>query len=162
MPTPTYIPLATTTLASATFSVLFSGFSQGYRDLVLVVSGKCDVYSSTLRIVYNQNGSYYYTVTMDDGGWSYNDEGSSIKTGTANWWTTRPTTMVCTINDYAQTDRSKQTLIRYGSAYGKMGFTTAHFTSTAAISTIRVETDYNSAGYLMAAGTTLSLYGIAG
>lgn len=163
MPTPTYIPIATTTLASATYSASFSGITQSYRDLVLVLSGKCDVNAATLQMILNNNTGYnYYTVVFDQGPSSYQDEGNYMRIGTAGWWTNQQATMIATLNDYSTTDRTKQVLVRYGSGTTKMGFTLGHYNQSAAISTVTVRTDYNAAGWLMAAGTTLTLYGIAG
>ena len=71
--TPTYIPLATTTLTSATNSVTFGSIPTGtYRDLIIVMDG--DTAASTrpvLRLNGDTSSSYSGVMMSDDGSSSY-------------------------------------------------------------------------------------------
>ena len=64
-----YTALATTTLGSSASSVTFGSIPQGYRDLMLVISGTVTSSNITLAIRFNgDTGSNYFSVNMRGNG----------------------------------------------------------------------------------------------
>jgi hypothetical protein len=163
MPTPTYTPLATVTLASNTSTVTFSSIPATYRDLILVVVSLVTNLSGDGQIRYNADtGSNYSTVQM--GGSGSGSGFSAAYTTTAilpsnnvGESTTIPTNQVIQILDYAATDKHKASLIRTNN-YGLGTQAQANrWANTNAITSI--EYSVRTAGQL-ATGTTLNLYGV--
>jgi len=64
MPTPTYTPLATLTLATGNTTVSFSSISQAYKDLVLVIDGAGVTGQSTAQITFNASATGYDMLEM--------------------------------------------------------------------------------------------------
>jgi hypothetical protein len=164
MPTPTYTPLANTTLGSSASSVTFSSISGAYRDLVLVINGQLTGVSGTWLRFNSDTGSNYPFVLMkgDSSGTSSQATGYDRFYYFQNYLTSGSRFMATTqIMDYSATDKHKTSLVRGTYTQNVNGSTVAEaqatrWANTAAINTILVGIDSNQ----YAAGTTFSLYGI--
>lgn len=158
MATPTYVPLASITLASNSLQVSFSSISQSYRDLVIVCTGGVVARTGT-AITFNGSASMsglYLTgtgSTVTTGGFSGNSFSDVWENSTTNL-----TTSIIQIFDYSIDGREKHFLVRSGNAipngveaYAIRSSDTAPITS--------IELTYSGS---WAAGCTFVLYGIAG
>lgn len=162
MPTPTYTPLATKTLTTTATSVTFSGISQAYRDLRLVVSVKGSVDGYSIEVSYNADTSYSHTAVRMYG----TGTAAASQSGIYYWGNvyqlsaTNITQIGIDVMDYSQTDKHKSALFRIDTAngtYGTMAGAT-RWPSTAAITGM---TFAISGGSGFASGSTFTLYGIA-
>lgn len=163
MPTPTYTPLWSTTLASATSSITLGGVPQTYRDLIIVFNGTF-ASNDYLRMRFNSDsaGNYSY---LNMGGYSGGTSTSSstgadmIQLGYAE--AGQRFNAQISVFDYVATDKHKSVLARSG-GYDAGLSTNAYagrWASTSAITSVRF---HLWSGGNFATGTTLALYGIAG
>ena len=165
MPTPTYIPLATVTLAASSSAVYFTEISQDYSDLVLTVEYKAASGVINLRPTFNgDSGSNYSYVLMSGSG------NSAVSgSGTVNYvrsiqncsaTTTNAHIVNYQIQDYSATDKHKSTLVRGNStdAYAGTEAFATRWANTSAITSIGVAANTSS----FAAGSTFKLFGIHG
>ena len=160
MPTPTYIPLQTITLASAASSVTFASIPQTYRDLVLVVAG------SSIPLYYlrvnEDSGSNYNAIGMkarSNGVFSYTDSNfpQIYVNGNPGGWLDSQIQLL----DYSATDKQKSMIIRNGNYDGILSSITAvaiaaRWANTNAVTSILVSTNSST----FAVGATFSLYAI--
>ena len=168
MATPTYIPLATVTLAVASSSVFFTSISQDYSDLVLVwdkvFSGGTNQVNTLLS--FNGDSGNYETVWMYGNGTSASSgyspaqqrlAWSSIYT-TADTDSTQGTAQII---GYSATDKHKTTLFRANvigqNAVGAQAHA-SRWASTAAVTSLSISSSVDS----FAAGATFKLFGIHG
>ncbi len=155
MPTPTYIPLATTTLASSASSVTFSSISGSYRDLVLVCNYEVTG-SASFRLFYNSD-----TTTANYPVVAMRGDGSSATSFTTTANITPPLSssnriaMVIAIQDYSATDKHKSYLVRFNDET-KVEARAARWANTSAITTVEASLSANN----FTAGSTFSLFGI--
>ena len=164
--TPTYIPIATTTLASAASSVTFGSIPATYRDLVLISVVKQTVFINHNMRLNGDTGSNYSGVQM------FGDGGSAISnTFNATYFSpflnTNPGTgnflsATTVIMDYSATDKHKTILMR-SAGEGAQFFSNAsasafRWASTAAVNQISI---FPASGSIDI-GSTFSIYGIAG
>jgi hypothetical protein len=159
MSTPTYIPLATVTLNS-TASVTFSNIPATYRDLILVTSLIAPSFNLSLDIRLNSDsGSNYTEVRMSGSG-----SATSSGTATRNFMrlddfgfvgTTAGHVNIAQLMDYSATDKQKTVLARASNANNGVTGAACRWANTSAITTITFVNSH-------AAGSTFSLYGIAG
>jgi hypothetical protein len=161
MPTSTYKPLANTTLTSTTASVTFGSISQEYRDLVLVLNGTLSVAEQDIRIIINNDSTDgNYSRVQGAGTVSSNlSTGTSAPRNITNWgyWTnTEQAMLVLQLMDYSVTDKHKVFLTRSGRASSGLDMIASRYASTASVDSITIIPGAGS----LAAGTTLSLYGI--
>jgi len=163
MATPTYIPIATTTLSSSASTVSFLGIPQDYRDLVLVFEVTGDGSTGNIRTRFNgDSGSNYNVVAMSGNGssaQSYSFSSDRFDVG-FSLSSTDSGLIKYDILDYSATDKHKSTLVRAGRTGASTDFTFAHawrYASTSAVSSIEI---YMQSG-LLASGSTFSIYGIA-
>lgn len=159
MPTPTYVPLATITLATSDNDVSFTSIPATYRDLIIIVNGFGAVSSGTLALRYNgDTGSNYSFVRMI--GYSGGALGTSA-TGqnyimSADYSTTEQHATIIQVMDYSATDRHKTNLTRSNRA-GTWTFGIAgRWANTAAVTSLNLVALSNN----FASGTTFSLYGV--
>jgi hypothetical protein len=160
MPTPTYTPLATVTLASATGSVTFSSIPATYRDLVFVFSGTATSANRLVEVRFNgDSGSNYSQVralgysstptssasTLTSFGLFYSDSGLD----------TTQSNSILQLMDYSATDKHKTMLNRVGGGTTWVEMRAGRWANTAAITSANFFIDGN-----FATGTTLSLYGV--
>jgi len=162
MPTPTYTPLATVTLASSASSVTFSSIPATYRDLILTVAGTNSA-NAFITLQFNgDTGSNYSMVFMQgsgSGATSTSSSGVEIITSQNNVGTALKTGLI-QIMDYSATDKHKTVLARTDGENSGTRLTAAlaaRWANTAAITSIRVY-DGNGSNYLT--GSTFNLYGV--
>jgi hypothetical protein len=167
MPTPTYIPLATTTLSSAVTTVTFSSISQSYRSLVLVVQA---VRSSTgesgifVRLN-NDTGSNYSFVNIEGYGTSAVRNSGTARDRMYGSWVTNPFwgngtigNSIWNFEDYSASDRYKAALTRTNNGTLVTYASINKWLSTSAVTSISIALDNSG---LFGSGSTFSLYGIA-
>ena len=167
MATNTYTALATQTLGTAASSVTFSSIPQGYTDLVMVVSASQTGGSVNQGKLAVGNGSI-------DTGSNYSEtilygNGSSALSARTNgtWWNADylaapplsgiPNACIYHFQNYSNTTTYKTVLSRSNVAGNGLEAMVHLWRSTAAINTIL----YGVTGGSLAAGTTISIYGIA-
>lgn len=161
--TTTYIPLATTTLASATNTVTLSSISASYTDLVLVINYQAsggavyaqyrlngDSGSNYRRNVISGNGST--AGNYNSGSESYMYAANTIYAGSGQW-----ATLISNFNNYSNTTTNKTAIHRFSEATIGTEATISSWNSTAAINSITINTNAHNFGI----GSTFSLYGIA-
>jgi hypothetical protein len=170
MPTPTYVPLATITLASTASSVTFSSIPATYRDLVLVMNARitASVSAATSFAYFNGDTGANYTCVSMQG----RQTGASVESSTeprfdlgrianSSSGSTTNGANIIQIMDYSATDKHKTGLAR-GNNLPNESLTViavaARWASTAAINSIEID---ESSGTSFAIGSTFSLYGIA-
>jgi len=165
MPTPTYVPLANVTLASATASVTLSSIPATYRDLVLTITGTSTTGAIGPRIRLNSDsGSNYFHVVMSGNG-STTVSAAFTETYLALGYNAAFTTgtgfnSILQFMDYSATDKHKTILVRAGNAdTGSPGTDAEAFrwANTAIITSLAVTPSSST----FAAGSTFNLYGIA-
>lgn len=162
MATPAYIPIYTTTLASAASSVLMAGIPQDYRDLVLVAETKISSGGGDLALRANGATTNYSQVVMRGNG------------STAASFTVATTYLRMSVNDpasgekhllqadlmdYSATDKHKTILSRSDNAADSTGAIASRYASTSAVISLEL---FMQTGTNFDAGTTVSLFGILG
>jgi hypothetical protein len=162
MPTATYTPLATVTLASSASSVTFSNIPATYRDLILV----CDnvrVNSGGENIHLNLNGdtssSNYSIVTMSGSGSSTNSfSGNSLIIGYNAYPTnTSAANLILQFMDYSATDKHKTVLMRGNNASIGTQAQATRWANTLAVTSVAIKAESTS----FQSATTFNLYGIS-
>jgi hypothetical protein len=168
MPTNTYTPLATVTLASPAATITFSNIPGTYRDLILESNWKLDssatAADSFFRINADTGNNYFYSFLAGTG------SGSGISaTGTQTYLGTNiDDTSVYTRNqvqifDYAQTDKHKTGLMSEGVTSYAVWRRTFRWNSTSAITSISLTAaDRLGSGTPdnFAIGSVFSIYGV--
>jgi hypothetical protein len=153
MPTPTYTPLATVTLASTAATVTFGSIPATMRDLIVVVNGKTSANQATGLRFNSDSGSNYSMVRMYT-------TASSTSTTTYGLLTTgdptADTLAIAQIMDYSATDKHKTVLIRSNIPANNTAAHAVRWANTAAITTVAVE----AISTTWAVGTTINLYGV--
>ena len=169
MPTPTYTPLATVTLGTATSSVTFSSIPATYRDLILVsfVRSNRAATDDDFFVKFNSDSgsNYSYVRMVGRGGGA--SSASNINGTNANDLGQIPAASstagqfansVLQIMDYSATDKHKTTLTRTNAA-GSTDVTGAHagrWANTAAITTVSLNPRLGS----FISGSTFNLFGV--
>ena len=161
---PTYVKIASQTLASSTATVTFSNIPQGYTDLVINIAIAGLSTAETPRMYFNGDTSSIYSTTFLDG------NGSSILTnrttnnssfyGIGAYNSGNPTGVshiVVNINSYSNTVTNKTMLARNASSLSTT-FTAGLYRSTAPISSISFFVHPGSTTY--STGTVFTVYGI--
>jgi hypothetical protein len=163
MPTPTYTPLATVTLGSATTSVTFSSIPATYRDLILVFDGLATADQGFIFRFNGDSGSNYPNVFMrgyESTIQSLSDTGSSIPLNHSATDSGTRCLSIVQIMDYSATDKHKSVLIRGNYDQPTAGkfveATAARWANTAAVTSIVVSSASN-----LGVGSRIDLYGIA-
>ena len=162
MTTNTYIPLATTTLTTATNSVTFGSIPTGtYRDLIIIMDG--DTAAST-RPVLRLNGdtsSSYSSVMMSDNsssaGYSQTSSGTYLDP-IPDYSVTGRFSAIWQVFDKDATDKHKSILVRLNQHAGAHVHATAgRWASTSPVTSVTLLTN-NGNNYSV--GMVMSLYGI--
>jgi hypothetical protein len=161
MPTPTYTPLATVTLATTTSSVTFGSIPATYRDLILVCSfAYPGSNASYVALRFNgDSGGNYNRVSMEGNGStasSFSESGASAGFIFGGFLNTNPTSVLTQIMDYSATDKHKTYLSRGNSSSAVVGALAGRWANTAAITSVQVIPTLNN----FYSGTTISLYGV--
>ncbi len=156
MPTQTYTPLATVTLASTATSITFSSIPATYRDLVLVLNGKSTGAAETrIRLNGDTTSNYYYVRMGGSSGGAFSDDSTTNYLSVAVADTTEGFQAMVQLMDYSATDKHKTVIERtQRSGLGEVFAIGGRWASTSAVTTIQV---YNPT---FAVGFTASLYGI--
>lgn len=161
---PTYTPIATQTLGSATASVTFSSISSAYTDLVVVVSGNTSGDLDVQMQLGNgsvDTGSNYSVTFLYGTGSAAGSSRSSSQTiiGLGGIYNSGSGigTNIASINNYSNSTTYKTVLTRANNG-GLVQTRVGLWRSTAAINTIKLLVE--SSGTFNT-GTTLTLYGIA-
>ncbi len=164
MGTPTYIALATITLASNDGEIVFSNIPQSYRDLIIVANFQNSGTGSASRLRLNgDTGSNYFSVWMVANGSTTGSSSESSQTsarlfgaatGPSNAFSNIGTVQIM---DYTATDKHKVVLGRFGSANTDTQASSIRWASTSAISSITI---FDVLGQTYQTGSTFSLYGV--
>jgi hypothetical protein len=161
MPQPTYTALATVTLSTATATATFSNVPSTYRDLVVVMTGTTSVDNFTLIRLNGDSGNNYFQVFMSGSGSGVGASGTStVSYALLGDWTTTQSTALAHIMDYSATDKHKTILVRGNTTKATIipvAAIATRWANTAAVNSVFVAIGSGT----MAAGTTISLYGIA-
>lgn len=165
----TYEPIATTTLSSASSSVIFGSTGIGgaipstYTDLIIVANGTT-ASNSGWGLRFNLDADTYYSTTYIEGsGTSAVSEkypSSTILRIAWNslWNSTTPSSNIAHIQNYANTSTFKTVLFRSNSSsYVEEGIGT--WRRASAINSIEITTA-TAGGANFSIGTTFTLYGI--
>lgn len=165
MGTPTYIALATTTLATAASSVTFGSIPQSYRDLVIVVTsaagntGAPGGNARNLLMRFNGDSTNSYTrVIMSADGSSTRSTSDTQSWFALDWYATTNNSThdhIMHAMDYSATNKHKILLTRVRST-GGTEVLASRWASKDAVTSISIFYDSNT----LAAGSTFSLYGI--
>lgn len=166
--TNTYIALSTITLATAASSVTFGSIPQTYRDLVVVFKGGSVTSIKNLWQFINGDTSvaaYGFVHMSGDGSSTFSTAVSGINqapTLTQYGWLENNlnATITCNILDYSATDKHKTYLSRASNSGNGVTALAGRWANTSAITSLTYQTNLPASDLL--AGTTISLYGIAG
>jgi hypothetical protein len=155
---PTYEPIATQTLGSATASVTFSSIPSTYTDLVFVSNGSTSTATANILIQFNSDTATNYSRTriLGDGSTASSERASGNSSMAIGDWGTDRCAVVVSIQNYSNTTTNKTVLSRSNSE----GFVSAYvglWRNTSAINSI---TFFKSSANFTT-GTTFTLYGIA-
>ena len=159
MPTPTYTPLATVTLAGTASSVTFSSIPATYRDLVIVGAGLASTPTGVITRFNGDTGANYNQLVMFGDGGSANTSASSNTTSSqiGRFDNTTLANFVVQVMDYSATDKHKSYLSRYNSSAVLVAALAGRYASTSAITSLVLFPDAGT----FSTGVTFNLYGIA-
>jgi hypothetical protein len=169
MPTQTYTPIATQTLASATASVTFSTIPSGYTDLVLVINTRSNTTSaSDTKLYVNFNGdtgsNYSQTFLFGNGSTAGSSRASNqafiyagdiSATGGSSY--AGISTVILQVQNYSNTTTNKTLLSRVSSPNVFAEAVVGLWRSTAAINSIALDLEGTPQ---FISGSTFTLYGI--
>jgi hypothetical protein len=161
MPTQTYTPIASQTLASATGTVTFNSIPSTYTDLVLVSTTKSTTGNNT-RITFNNDASALYSNTSlgGTGSSAVSRRDTGVTYIRLDWdgynQTTEFNVHVTNVQNYSNTTTNKTSITRSGSGPTGVDALVGLYRSTSAISRLDVVA---SAGNFDT-GSTFTLYGI--
>jgi len=158
--TTAWVPLATTTLGSATGTVTFGSIPSGYRDLVCVFNGTTTTGGTTAVLMANINGtgtSGSKVAMFANGATPSSDTDTNLRVGRLGG-TGGKTLSIMHFMDYSATDKHKTIIGRSSSSDADKSpwAAAAGWPNTAAITSIAF-TELLGANF--AAGSTFSLYG---
>lgn len=158
MPTNTYTPIASVTLATGATEIILSGLPQTFRDLVLVINGTVNS-TDTCGLQFNgDTGNNYNSVSMEGNGSSASSSSwTSIAQAFYGVMSTGMTSSIIQIHDYSVTDKQKTFLARTGAAGDRTRAHASRWANTAAITSIRLTT---FGGVTYQTGTVVNLFGI--
>jgi hypothetical protein len=157
----TYVPIATTTLASAATSFTFSSIPSTYTDLVIIANGGISANGDTgLRFNGDTATNYSWTRMYGNGSATASDRATSVDSiGGASWYSaTSNNTSILQIMNYSNATTYKTTISRSNATSTMVAAIAGLWRSTSAITSITMY-GYTSSYSI---GTTFSLYGILG
>lgn len=164
---PTYEPLATTTLGSATSIVTFSTISGSYTDLVLI--GNTGVMSETTAFRFRFNSddgsNYSYLQMSGNGSSAASTKDTSQVSGLISGAladASNPNMFIMNIQNYSNTTTYKTTINRGSRGAGSLASVSACVSlwrSTSAITSISLSANFDG-GVNFPTGSTFTLYGI--
>ena len=161
----TYVPIATTTLASAAASYTFSSIPQTYTNLVLVMNAASvgsSYYNSSIQVNGDTGNNYSNTLLGNSGSSPYSFRYSNYSLTYLDYAgsVTNNFSQNSTVNfmNYSNTSVYKSYLIRTNSAGQELFAMAGLWRNTAAITSISI----NIYSTNFASGSTFTLYGILG
>ena len=159
----TYVPIATQTLVSSTYTVTFSSIPSTYTDLVFVINGQNASGDIGLGLRFNSDTSTNYSKTLlyGNGTAATSTRGSTVNSIDIGRMNTGNSTTIININNYTNTTTNKNALAR-GNDTTLVTLTAGLWRSTAAITSLNISADSTAGGSLFASGCTFTLYGILG
>lgn len=156
MPTATYTPIQTLTLASSANSVTFTSVS-GYRDVVIVVEGSTASSGRSVLRMNGDTGSNYEALMISDGDYAATSSGTYIDP-MPGYSITGQFSAIWQIFDVSETDKYKSAIIRLNQHAGAhIHLSCGNYKSTSAITSYTILT---SNGVSYTSGTTFSMYGV--
>lgn len=156
---PTYTPIATTTLGSATNSVSFNSISSAYTDLVLVINATRPSGFDDGSVRFNNDtGANYSTVLLRGtgsaaSGTRYTDYSLALNL----LFSETVSTNIVHINNYSNNTTYKTAITRANETGNGVRANVTLWHSTAAINSITL---VNSGNSNFGSGSVFSLYGI--
>ena len=161
MPTPTYVPLGTITLASTDSEIVFSSIPASYRDLILVAAHVDITAAGRTRIQVNADtGANYTRVRMYSSGGSPTSNSGTLNYVELGYYNSGQELVERhQFLDYSATDKHKPVLSRGDNvdSSNALIIAAAHrWANTTAINQIKIYRDTGSFGV----GSTFSLYGV--
>jgi hypothetical protein len=163
---PTYEPIATTTLGSASATVSFTGISSSYTDLVLVISAAdnagANVYLQMGNGSIDTGSNYSDTILTGNGTTAYSARDTSQTKILYAYEGTPPTspsfgTYIIQFMNYSNTTTYKTVLSRANSASSGVDAIVGLWRSTSAINQIQLSAQ---GATTYSVGSTFTLYGI--
>lgn len=156
----TYEPIATYTAPSAQASYTFTAISGAYTDLILVaVSANTSAATNMTIQVNGDTGSNYSRTRINGNGTNAISSRNSNQTRIYNGDvgnTSVPSVNTVHFMNYSNTTTFKTVIGRYGEGDIQTGAIVGLWRSTAAITSITINSDSNN----FTAGSTFTLYGI--
>ncbi len=162
MPT-AIVPLANITLSGTSTGLTFSNINQGYRDLMLVVTGTISSGTGSFYLTFNSDGSTQcYNITLEANG------SSAVSTSQGAWtgmwgpysyntcFSTAISTHTIHLTDYSANDKHKNVLMRSSNASTMTGAVLGRWSSTVPINSF----SFIPTASTFAAGTTFELFGV--
>jgi hypothetical protein len=155
----TYSTIATTTLGSAQASYTFSSIPGTYTDLVLIVSGSISA-AQNIGVEFNgdSGNNYSFTRIYGDGSSALSDRVSNLPFSYLGIWGDSQSTLVASIQNYANTTTFKTSLGRGNWVAAYVSAYVSTWRSTAAITSVKV---LPAGANTLSSGTVLTIYGIA-
>lgn len=154
----TYIPLYTTTLASAAPSVTISSIPAGYTDLVLVVNASLASGAASILMRYNGDSGTNYSGTrlIGNGSTATSERTTNANQNDIGYFNTSMCNSVVSIQNYSNTTTNKTCLVRANTTEYVFG-QVQMWRNTAAVTSISIS---NSSAVNFTVGSTFSLYGV--
>jgi hypothetical protein len=161
-----YIALANITLTSTDSDITFSNIPTSVngvalRDLVLTFVGSNS--QADMRFRLNNDSGANYTWVYAEGNGSSTGSGGETSPKTYASWSYAPSNYreftVLQIMDYSATDKHKTILTRGNQPQRVAVMSALRWASTSAVNSISL---FESVGGVFAAGSTFTLYGVAG
>jgi len=168
---PTYTPLQSIELASASSSIIFSNIPQNYEDLVLVVNCASESTNAFTYLQFNGDTATNYSFTQ-----LYGTGSSALSSRQSNYallfnsdvsmqQTTISFNVIYQIMNYSNSTTFKTSLARqngtsaadYNGALAAVGL----WRNTNAINSIKIQATRGGVNYNFTAGSTFDLYGIS-
>jgi len=160
MATPTYIALATATLASSASSFTFSSIDQSYGDLVLVANYNPSTQGGHRLTLNNDNNSNYNMAIMT----GFSGNASSVARNNQSFFLNEVSDAGWHLNtyrifDYSATDKHKSLLLTYNHANERPAteHQSGRYASNSAVTSVTMFLNGGS----FDPGSTFSLYGVA-
>jgi hypothetical protein len=159
MPTTTYKPLATVTLASTAASVVLGNIPNTYRDLILVssVASNDSFRQYRLRVNGDTGGNYYQLDASSNGSSASSNSGTAVELTFFN--NGNPgvfAAMTTQFMDYSATDKHKPYIHRSSAPDQTIQMAGGRWANTTPITAIQIFTPVGT----FVVGSTFSLYGI--
>jgi hypothetical protein len=156
MPTTTYTPIASITLAATATEVSFSSIPSGYRDLILVANFSVTSTGQVVELKINGSSSGTMVGMRGNGSTTASYSVSTMYLHYAGGTTSGLEIGIAQILDYSATDKHKTILVRSDNAASKSEAMANRWASTSAVTSVAVAPSAGS----FTIGSTFNLFGI--